>query len=200
LANEAEFIHYLPGTGPEAAFINGLTIEANRLQAYRNPAQQELAEWIRFSSKDARKYRDGLTTGGMEITGLAGWAVRNFYDQAAVLKTNFREQGIARVREEVGASAGWILITSRDASVAALLETGRRMQRLFLKVRAMGIGLHPMTQVLEEPSPRRAIYPAIGIRDQIQFILRIGYVTRYPPPVSLRRPVGWFIRQAGVPA
>jgi nitroreductase len=195
VAGEPEFIHHLNANGREALFLNEQTIEANRLQAYRDPAQQELADWIRFSSYDARKQRDGLTTGSMEIGGMAGWAVRNFYGKADVLKPDFRERGIDQVRKEVAASAGWILITSKDASVAALLETGRRMQRLFLKVRARGIGLHPMTQILEEPATRLALYPAIGIGEHIQFILRVGYVPDYPPPVSLRRPVAWFLRK-----
>ncbi|MFN0067954.1 MAG: nitroreductase, partial [Limisphaerales bacterium] len=125
VAGESEFIHYLPATGKAAGFINEQTVEANRLQAYRDPAQQELADWIRFSSADARKYRDGLTTGSMEIEGMAGWAVRNFYGQASVLKNSFRERGIDQVRKEVAASAGWILITSQDSSVASLLERGR---------------------------------------------------------------------------
>ncbi len=48
-------------------------------------------------------------------------------------------------KKEVSESAGWILITSKDNSVATLLETGRRMQRLFLKVREKNIAIHPMT-------------------------------------------------------
>ena len=195
VAGEPEFIHYLPAPGKAARFINEQTIAANRLQAYRDPAQEELAAWIRFSSEDARKYRDGLTTGSMEITGLSGWAVRNFYRKASVLQDDFRERGIAQVRKEVSASAGWILITSVDASVTSLLETGRRMQRLFLKVRALGIGLHPMTQILEEPATRSILSPTIGIGPHLQFILRVGYVASYPPPVSLRRPVAWFLRK-----
>ena len=195
VAGEPEFVHYLPATGKEARFIAEQTIEANRLQAFRNPAQLELAEWIRFSSADARKFRDGLTTGSMEIKGFSGWAVRNFYGKASVLKNDFRERAIEQVRGEVAASAGWILITSKDASVASLLETGRRMQRLFLKVKALGIGLHPMTQILEEPSTRLILPPAVGIGPHIQFILRVGYVAPYPPPVSLRRPVAWFLQK-----
>ena len=50
--SEPEFIHYLPVTSKESQFINEQTIEANHLQAYRDPAQQELADWIRFSTKD----------------------------------------------------------------------------------------------------------------------------------------------------
>ncbi len=191
--SESEFLHYFPITSNESRFISEQTIEANRLQTYRNPAQQELAEWIRFSSKDADKYRDGLTTASMEIEGVPGWMVRNFYGKDDVLKTHFREKGLEKVKEQVSKSAGWILITSKDESVATLLETGKRMQRLFLKVREKNLGIHPMTQILEEPSTKQILNQSIGIRDNVQFILRTGYLKNYPPPVSLRRPVAWFV-------
>jgi hypothetical protein len=197
IGTEQETIHYLPAAGREALFINEQTIEANRLQSYRDPAQQELAEWIRFSSEDALKHRDGLTTGGMEINGLSGWWVRNFYGRASVLKKDFRELGITKVREEVVASAGWILISSNDSSVAALLDTGRRMQRLFLKVRERNIAIHPMTQILEEATTRESLPRGIGMGNPVQFILRTGYPAAYPPPVSLRRPVSRIVRLAG---
>ena len=192
--SESEFTHYLPAISKESQFINEQTIEANRLQADRDPAQQELADWIRFSSRDAKEYRDGLTTAGMEIEGISGWVVRNFYSKDAVMKNDFRERGINQIQKEVSESAGWILITSKDSSVATLLETGRRMQRLFLKVREKSIAIHPMTQILEESSTRQMLNQSIGISEDVQFILRTGYVKDYPSPVSLRRPVNWFIR------
>ena len=199
--SEPEFIHYLPVTSKESQFINEQTIVANRLQSdsyarrrHRNPAQQELADWIRFSTKDAEKYRDGLTTASMEIEGFSGWVVRNFYSQDNVMKKDFRETGLDKIKQEVSESAGWILITSKDNSVATLLETGRRMQRLFLKVREKSIAIHPMTQILEEASTRQTLNQSIGMSENIQFILRVGYVKNYPSPVSLRRPVDWFIR------
>jgi hypothetical protein len=193
--SEPEFIHYLPTTSKESQWIDEQTIEANRLQADRNPAQQELADWIRFSSKNAEKYRDGLTTAGMEMEGFSGWVVRNFYSKANVMQQDFRARGIDQIRKEVSASAGWILITSKGNSVATLLETGRRMQRLFLKVREKSIVIHPMTQILEESSTRQMLNQSVGISEDIQFILRVGYVKDYPPPVSLRRPVDWFMRK-----
>jgi len=68
------------------------------------------------------------------------------------------------------------------------------MQRLFLKVRERNIAIHPMTQILEEPSTRLTLNSSIGMSGKIQFILRTGYLNDYPPPVSLRRPVSWFVR------
>lgn len=193
--SEAGSFRYFPFEGRGSQFINEQTIEANRIQAYRDPAQQELADWIRLSSKDAEQYRDGLTTAGLEIDGAAGWIVRNFYGKADVMKTDFRERGLARVREQVAGSAGWVLILSKDGTLESLLEAGRKMQRFFLKARERNIGVHPMTQILEEEPTRNLLNQSIGIAEEIQFILRTGYVKNYPPPVSLRRPVDWFVRR-----
>ena len=194
LINEdTDLFHYFPNTSKEYRWLNEQTIEANKIQAYRDNAQKELAEWIRFSSKEAKKYCDGLTTASMEIDGISGWVVRNFFGKASVMKKSFREKGIDNVVGQVSHSAGWLIITSKSDSVTDLLETGKRMQRLFLKVRDKGIALHPMTQILEEGQTNEAINQSTGISNKIQFLLRTGYVKYYPDPVSLRRPVDWFV-------
>ncbi len=192
---ESDFIQYLPATSKESRYIDEQTIEANRLQTYRDPAQQELADWIRFSSKDAEKHRDGLTAASMEIEGISGFVMRNFYGKSDVMETDFRETSLDKVKTQVSESAGWILITSKDNSVETLIEAGGRMQRLFLKVREKGIAIHPMTQILEESSTKQTLNQSIGMTDSVQFLLRAGYVKNYPPPVSLRRPVEWFLRK-----
>jgi hypothetical protein len=186
---EPAFIHYLPNTSKESSFIDEQTIAANRIQFYRDPAQQELANWIRFSSQDAAKYRDGLTTASMEIDGIPGWVVRNFYSKDNVMTKNFREISIEKVEKQVSESAGWILINSKGDSVETLLETGRRMQRLFLKVREKKIAIHPMTQILEESSIKQKLNQSIGIGDNVQFVLRVGYLKTYPEAVTLRRSI-----------
>ncbi len=192
---ESDAFHYLPANGKESQYVNEQTIEANRLQAYRDPAQAELADWIRFSNQDAEKYRDGLTTASMEISGFSGFLVRNFYSKESAMSNDFRDQGIDKVRSQVSQSAGWILLTSKDNSVDTLIESGRRLQRLLLRVRERNIAIHPMTQILEEPSTQQVLNDSIRINETVQFILRTGYLDQYPRPVSLRRPVGWFLRK-----
>jgi nitroreductase len=191
---EKDWFHFIQTGSKEYAFLNEQTIEANRIQSYRDAAEKELSDWIRFSSKDAEKNRDGLTAASMEIEGLPAWVVRNFYNKSSVMKNSFRDKNIDNVIKQVSQSAGWLLITSKDNSVSTLLETGKRMQRLFLKVKAKGIAIHPMTQILEEPSTKQTLNQSVGINENIQFILRVGYVKNYPEPVSLRRPVDWFVR------
>jgi hypothetical protein len=130
----------------------------------------------------------------MEIKGIPAWVLRNFYGKQNVMKRGFREESIDKVKKQVSQSGGWLLITSKDNSVTKLLETGKRMQRLFLKVREKNIALHPMTQILEETTSSQIVNQSTGISDNIQFILRMGYLTKYPEPVSLRRPVERFLR------
>lgn len=194
ISKETDYIHYLPNTSKEHQWLNEQTIEANRIQAYRDAAQSELANWIRLSSKDAEEYMDGLTLAGMEIDGILGWYLRNFYDKENVMKKSFREQSIDKVVKQVSQSAGWLLITSKDNSVIALLETGKRLQRLWLKIKEKNIAMHPMTQIIEEAETSKLLNNSIGINEPIQFILRIGYLKNYPEPVSVRRPVDWFVR------
>jgi hypothetical protein len=191
---EKDAFYYISNDSKEYQWLNEQTIEANRIQAYRDVAQKELAEWIRFSNKETMHHRDGLTTAGMEIDGLAGLIVRNFYHKEDVMKNGFREKGIDKVKKQVSNSAGWLIITSKDATVSSLLETGKRFQKMFLKVRDRNIAIHPMTQILEEPHTQQAVNSSLGISGSIQFILRSGYVKNYPEPVSMRRPVDWFVR------
>ncbi len=193
IGNEADFIHYMPNDSKEHRWLNEQTIEANRLQSYRDDAQAELADWIRFSSKEASTNADGLTLAGMEIDGIPAWILRNFYTKADVMKKKFREQSIDKVARQVKHSAGWLIISSTDYTVKNLLETGQRMQRLFLKVRSKNIAIHPMTQIIEEPSTNEILHASIGIQQPIQFMLRTGYLNQYPEPVTLRRSVNRFL-------
>jgi len=87
-------LFYFPRESEHAECIAEGTVEAFRGQAYLDEAQSELAEWIRFSNREAKQHRDGLTTESMEIGGVAGWYVRNFMDKRDVMKKSFREQGI----------------------------------------------------------------------------------------------------------
>lgn len=192
--DKSDFIHYIPNISKEHQWLNEQTIEANRVQSYRDAAQKELAQWIRFSSKDAAQYCDGLTTASMEIEGISGWLLRNFYEEADVMKKSFREEGIDKVIQQVSKSAGWLLITSKGNSTGTLLETGKRMQRLLLKIRDRNIAIHPMTQILEEKQTTQTLNSTMGITDDIQFLLRTGYLKNYPDPVSLRRPVERFVK------
>ncbi len=188
-------LFYFPRSSAHARCIAEGTAAAFEEQTRRDSAQKELAAWTRFSRESAAAHRDGLTTEGMEITGLAGWYVRSFMTPADVMGGNWRNKGIEMMKQMTNEGAGWFVVTSAGSSVADLMDTGRRFQRMALMAREQGVAVHPMTQMLEEDTWRGRIV-AEHAADMIpQFILRVGYVDRYPEPVSLRRPVSWFVRE-----
>jgi hypothetical protein len=102
---------------------------------------------------------------------------------------------VKQVVERVAQGGGWLVQTG-EASVSSLIETGRKFQRMWLKLRERGIAIHPMTQVLEETPRTEDVAKELGVDGTPQFILRIGYVKTYPDPVSPRMPVAWFTSAA----
>ncbi|MGY4537650.1 hypothetical protein ACVW0P_002069 [Mucilaginibacter sp. UYNi724] len=50
ISNEPDLVHFIPRTTKAYQYLNEQTIEANKVQSYRNAAQKELADWIRFSN------------------------------------------------------------------------------------------------------------------------------------------------------
>lgn len=189
-----EYIHYFPRGNRHTVCLADWTAEAFRNQTMRDDAQKELSHCMRLKGTDAQKYRDGLTTEGMELTGIAGWYVRTFVSSADVMERSFRTQGIDAYAKLAREGAGWIVITSAGSHIADLIETGRRFQRMALMVRELGIALHPMSQIIEEKQWRDQFTALHHPGLNPQFILRVGYLNHYPEPVSARRPVAWFLK------
>jgi nitroreductase len=187
-------LYYFPGGTAHARCIEEGAVENFRNQVQRDEAQREMVRWVRLSDKDAERHRDGLTVEGMEIRGLKGWFVRNFTNPEDFMKPAFRKQSVDQIAKLARQGGGWLVITSEGRTVADLIDCGRRFERMFLSARERNIAIQPMTQYLEEESGLKQIAAEHGQRVIPQFILRIGYLDAYPDPVSLRRPVSWFIR------
>lgn len=187
-------LFYFPRGTEHAQCIREGAIEYFRIQSYRSEAQKELSEWMRLKTSDAKKHRSGLTTESMEISGFTGWYVRTFLDKKDVMKESFIQRGIDKVAKQAAEGGGWFIITSKGESVADLIDMGRRFERMALKAREHKLGIHPMTQFLEEKEGREVMAKNHDESMIPQFILRVGYLSNYPDPVSLRRLVSWFIR------
>lgn len=180
-------LYFIANGSPEAAIIENAVLESNIAQAYNKSAASELAEWIRWSNSDAKAHRDGLTPASMEIDGFAGLFVRNFYSKEDVLKKSFSDASVDSVRKALSSYGCWILITSKDSHPSDLLLSGGDFLRLGINACKKNIGIHPMTQPLEEKGFQEVLCSKLKINGKIQFILRSGYVEKYPEPVSLRR-------------
>ena len=186
-------LYYFPRGGSHAKRLEESAVEAFRLQVARDEAQKELAAWVRIEDDEARRGRDGLTVASLEISGLVGWWMSNFTEPLDFLNDDFRKRSVEITARLAGQGAGWLVLTSPGSSPADLIEAGRRFERLALIAREHRLAIHPMTQCLEEEASRKHIAEKHRPDMLPQFLLRVGYLDRYPDPVSLRRPVSWFV-------
>ena len=200
LENQTEGrLAFFPRGSAHASCLRDAAVENFRIQAHRDDAQQELVRWLRLDDLSIRKYRDGLSPEGMEITGIKGWFIRHFVKPEDFLKESYRKQSVDITSDLAGEGGGWIVLTSPGETVPDLIATGRFFQRIALSAYELGIGLHPMTQMLEEKNGISQIAAHHGTGFYPQFVLRAGYVEHYPEPVSPRRPVEWFTYDNGQP-
>ncbi len=192
-------MEYVPYSSPQGKRLEECVIEGMSEQCARNKAMEELAQWIRFSSDEAKTKRDGLSTEGMEITGFAGWVVRHFYHKSDVTTESFIQQTLDKTAQQARSGGGFLLLCADDETPESLVNCGRQFQRLFLQVRERNLGLHPMSAALEESQARQRVASLFESRNgsadgpPVQFILRVGYAEDYPPPVSFRRPPEQFV-------
>jgi hypothetical protein len=184
---------YFPPDSNQAGWLEEAAVEAVRAQVRREPVMEELSRWIHWDNSAAQRHRAGLTPAGMGIDGLAGWWTRTFFEARDVLSERFAEAAVRRAADEAGSCGGWIVITSPDDKVESLLVAGRRCERLWLRSRRKDVGIHPMSQALEESPWREDIAERLGTDGPVQFLLRVGYATEYPAPVSLRLPLAAFV-------
>lgn len=184
---------YVPPGSRESDWLDEAAVEAVRAQVRRTPVMEELSQWIYWDTAVARSRRLGLTPAAMGIDGFAGWWTRTFYEPEDVLARRFKDAAVRRAADEVGSCGGWLVISSPDDTPESLLRAGRLCERLWLRARSMDVGIHPMSQALEESPWREEIADRLGTGGPVQFLLRVGYAAHYPDPVSLRLPLDAFV-------
>jgi len=193
--NISSKVYFFDRESEEGKLIEKAVLESNMVQTKREDAVKELADWIRWSDEEIQKKRDGLTPSGMEIGGLANLFVRNFYSREDALTDSFRDSSMKAVREQLSSYGTWIIIAAENETPSNLMIAGAD----FLKIGIAGvdkkIALHPMTQPIEENEFKLRLKESLPVKGEIQFVLRSGYVEKYPSPVSVRMDVKKIIRK-----
>jgi hypothetical protein len=182
-------IRYFPLASPEGRYLREAIIEATRQQVANDAKQRELAEWLRFSKKEADTKKDGLTPEMMGLSGIVKWFASTFFNRDTVLSGSFRKQTVGTVQKQVQNCAGFIVISSPDETPAALVNAGRTLERLWIRATGLQVAVHPMSAPLEENPWRETLPARLKMGQPVQMILRVGTVRDYGRPVSPRREV-----------
>ncbi len=180
---------YCPLKSSAGRYVQESIIQATKKQVANDQKQKELAGLFRFSKKEAEEKKDGLTPESMGLSGITRWFVATFFTQKTVMSQSFRNQTIATVKKQAENCSGYLILLSEDNSVAALIGSGRSLEKFLITATGKKLAVHPISAPLEESPCKEEIATKLGISGQAQMLLRIGYVKNYGHPVSYRRPV-----------
>ena len=108
------------------------------------------------------------------------------FTQKQALRPSFRRTSIKVTQRQVQACAGFLLVTSADRSVGALLGAAAAYLRALLRATELGVAQHTMSYALEEEPWREQIDSALQSERPIQFVVRIGRAKHLARP-SIRR-------------
>lgn len=161
-----------------AAQLRDLTWRGHITEMTTPVALQESVDLMRIGAAEVRANPDGIELEGpvMGAGQLLGIVSR---DSLGDPKSTAFQQGLDMYREMAmsGRAFGWL--SNGDRSRTDQLNAGRAYVRLNLKATALGLGVHPWSQSLQEYPEMSKLYDEvhtlIGDGRRLQMLFRIGY-------------------------
>jgi hypothetical protein len=164
----------------------------------------ESLKLTRIGPDEILKNRDGisLNTGFVRLANAMGMVDRNapLVEGTTAYKTAFsRFDGHSRT------AMGFVWLTSPGNNRSQQIDAGRAYVRLQLKATELGVGVHPMSQTLQEFAEMKPYYEKVhqiilgkgAPRNEgdatVQMFCRLGY-TASAPPATPRRALERFVQ------
>ena len=199
-----------------ARTAGGGTVEPQRLKALRElcweAAQVELltartlmesVQLMRVGPAEILTHRDGISLNSPFVRTMS--AVGMFDRSKPPAAGSAAEKGaLERYESHTKTAMGFVWLTSGNTR-SDQIEAGRQYVRLQLQATTLGLGMHPMSQALQEFAEMKLHYerehqlvagrpaPVTPQDTTVQMLCRIGYATT-PAPATPRRALAQFIQ------
>ncbi len=144
-----------PALRKKIADLLGKAMEVETLDDERHI---ETAKMFRLNSEEIEKYRDGFSLAQLGMTGIKGWVAENFFlgsrqeeedpNSDAAIAT--KKITIEKTSEQAKSAAAFGWIVSKSNTRLDQVKIGRAYQRVNLMATRLGLGQHPMSQILQE--------------------------------------------------
>lgn len=166
--------------------LQGMVQSAMEIELRTPHTYQESVDVMRIGAREVEQHRNGI-----DLTGAAiGWGrllgMVNREKLADPTSGAFRS-GVTMYREMAQGTPAFAWMTTTNNTRSTQLAVGRAYARLNLKATALGVAMHPMSQVLQEYAEiqalQRGFLTMLGIApgDTVQMLLRLGYADRPAP-------------------
>jgi len=172
--------------------LRALNWEAWSVEYDTARTQKESVDLMRIGAKEVNASPDGIDLSGpmMEALRLGGVISR---EQLATKGTSAYETGISMYQEMLSntSSFGWLI--SPDNSRTTQLQSGAAWVRINQAATALGLSMHPVSQILQEFPEMAALYDryhdyvGVSAPARVQGFFRFGYAA--VPEPSPRWPV-----------
>jgi hypothetical protein len=192
------------------------TSDASRLQPLRDLCWQsakvelltprtmmESIKLIRLGPDEILKHRDGITINSPFLRAMGSVGMFDRSAPPAEGSAGYKN-AMARFEGHSRTAMGFVWLSTPGNSRSQQIEAGRAYVRLQLKATELGLGVHPMSQALQEFAEMKPFFskahelmlgkpaPQKPTDDTVQMFCRLGY-SAGAEPASPRRPLDKFM-------
>ncbi len=183
--------------GPDLRAVG--TLDPGRVQRFRDLSwrahllemetprtNRESIDLMRIGKAEIEAQPDGIDLGGAFLEGLALLGMLSREQLLDPASTAF-QQGLDMYREMLGTAMGHVWIATPGNRRIDQLNAGRAWLRVNLKATELGLGVHPLSQALQEYPEMAELFEEMtaatgtGAGERLQMFARIGYGAADPP-------------------
>jgi hypothetical protein len=212
----ADALQTLVGAASRAGLRAAGTVDATRLVPLRELCWQsakvelltprtmmESIKLIRVGPSEILQHRDGISINSPFVRALTAAGMFDRNAQQPEGSTGYKN-AMARFEGHSRTAMGFVWLSTPGNSRSQQIEAGRSYVRLQLAATAIGLGVHPMSQALQEFAEMKPFYghahqlmlgkpaPQTPNDETLQMFCRLGY-TAGAVPATPRRPMDKFV-------
>ncbi len=165
--------------------LRELTHEAMAIEIKTPRTYKESVDLFRIGKSEINTNPDGIDFGGPLFDSLA---LLGMFSREIALDTDSSayKQGIDAVMENVDTAMAYIWLKTKTNTRIDQLNAGRDWLRVNLATTAIGVGIHPISQALQEYGEMKPSFDQIhnlldARGETVQMLGRLGYAQKIPP-------------------
>ncbi len=168
------------------ARLRALTWRAFETEIRTPKAYAESVKLARIGKEEIEKNPDGIALGGPMLEALNKLGMMTREKMADPNDPAF-EQGLEMFRPILKSAMGYVWVATQNNDRLAQLDAGQAWLRINLKATELGLGLHPISQALQEYDEMETLFAElnqmIGIKSphRVQMLGRVGYGQKVDP-------------------
>ncbi len=177
--------------------LRALCLQAARVEVETERTMMESMRLLRIGPSEINRHRDGISDNTLlaRLAANIGLLDRTQFPKPGSIG---HEQTMARYSGYCNSAMGFVWIHSRDNQRSTQIRSGRAYVRAQLSATALGLGMHPMSQALQEFVEMRPHHEKVHrlLLDRsaprhaddatVQMLCRVGYPTESVGPTPRR--------------